>query len=253
MFSHTIFGGEKDNWLVAFYGFGQSANVFSALYEKVKSTHSILVVDNPMQDYESDIYPEDLKNYLYDLLDKLNVDSFDSVSFSMGGRLNLYLPAFFPNRLKKIIVVAPDGIKFNFWNRVAISTPWGRRVFKYFVFNGSAYMNSLLFFHKIGVVNKSLYAFSKWNMRDLQRRKNVYNAWMNMRYLRPNLKEINAIIEENKVKLISVFGEKDPVIPLSIQERCKNIFPKGKHLILNTDHNILKEELFSIIAEEVQP
>lgn len=252
VFSHSIFGGQKKQWLVAFYGYGQSEAVYEKLYEKIEKTHNLLVIHNPMQDYHTDLQADDLKKYLEALFQELDVKTFHSVSYSMGSRLNLYLPQFFGKSLSKIIIIAPDGITFNFWNRVAISTPWGRRIFKYFVENGTVYMKALLFFYKIGVVNKSMYAFSKWNMRDDIRRKNVYNAWMNMRFLRPDLKKINRHIEANGIKLISYFGKKDLVIPLSVQKRCVRFFPNQKHVLIESDHNILNEKLFTIIAKEIQ-
>ncbi len=251
MFSHTILGGKKDNWLVAFYGYGQSYKAYEKLYVELKDSHNIIIIDNPMQDVEAEIHPDNLKKYIADLFVQYNIEIFDSVSYSMGSRFNLCLPLLFPNQLKNIFIIAPDGIKFNFWNRVAISTPWGRRIFKFFVENGSVYMSTLLFFHKIGVVNKSHYAFSKWHMRDDRSRKRVYNAWMNMRFIRPDLNEVNNQIERNSIQLRSYFGKQDPVIPLSIQKRCVRFFPNQKHYLLDMDHNILNEELFALLAKEL--
>lgn len=252
MFSHIVLGGEKEHWLVAFYGYGQSSAIYSGLYNKIRETHNMLIIDNPMWDYSQDIYPKDLQQYIAGQLRHYKIESFSSVSYSMGSRLNLYLPLFFPKRLRKIIIIAPDGITYNFWNRVAISTPWGRRIFKYFAENGKAYMNALLFFHRIGVVNKSMYAFSKWNMRDEDRRKSVYNAWMNMRFLRPDLNEVNEQVGQNQTELISFFGKRDPVIPLKVHERCKKMLSNGKHELIDADHNILSDKLFQRIKKELE-
>jgi len=251
VFSHKIFGGEKDKWLLAFYGYGQSALVYEKLYEKVQRKYNLLVIDNPMHDYSTDLHPNDLKIYLNDLFKKHAIQDFHSMSYSMGSRMNLYLPYFFSEQLKKMFIIAPDGIQYNFWNRVAISTPWGQRIFKFFVENGSAYRKALLFFHKMGVVNKSLYAFSKWHMRDDNSRKRVYNAWMNMRFFRPDLQAVNERIENNNIQLTSYFGKQDPVIPLAIQKKCVRFFPKQKHCILDSDHNLLQNALFVLIAKEL--
>lgn len=251
MFSHTIFGGQKDKWLVAFYGYGQSASVYKKLYALIQDSYNVLIVDNPMHDYEFDIYPEDFANYLNETLAQLGVEEFIGLSYSMGSRLNLYLPEFFPSRLKKIILIAPDGIATNFWNRAAVGTPWGRKLFYIFTKPGNLYLNTLLFFHKIGIVNKSLYAFSKWNMRDEQRRKNVYNAWMNMRLMRPDLHKVNAQIEKHNIPMLSFFGNHDPVITTSIQQKCAESFPSGKHIIVNSDHNILTPIFFNQLAQEI--
>jgi pimeloyl-ACP methyl ester carboxylesterase len=250
VFTDTVFGGEKPQWLMGFYGYGQSAGTFENLYEQIKETHNLMVVDNPMGKPSEIIKPEDLKLYLSKRFSELEIKTFDSISYSMGSRMNLYLPIFFSNRLNKIILLAPDGISYNFWNRAAIKNLWGRALFRYFVRHKSAYMKTLHFLYKIGVVNKSMYAFSKWNMRDARQRALVYNAWMNLRFFRPKLNTVKAAIENNHIELVSFFGKNDPVIPLSIQKKCANTFPNGNHHIIDTDHNLMTQEMFTLLAKE---
>jgi len=250
VFTDTVLGGEKPQWLISFYGYGQSVNSFTELYEQLKETHNLLVIDNPMGAPEVDIHPKDLKSYVANRLYELSIKTFDSISYSMGSRMNLYLPIFFPHQLQKIILLAPDGISYNFWNRAAIKNPWGRALFRYFVHHESAYMNTLHFLYKIGIVNKSMYAFSKWNMRDKNQREFVYNAWMNLRFFRPQLKKVNEALEKNNIELLTYFGKNDPVIPLAIQKKCVRFLPKGRHHILDTDHNLMTKEMFTLLAKE---
>lgn len=251
MFTHKLYGGKKSQWLIAFYGYGQSASVYEALFKQIQSTYNLLVIDNPMQDYQQDIHPTDFRDALQQLLVQYDISTFNTISYSMGSRLNLYIPIFFPEKVNKMMLVAPDGIVTNFWNRAAVNTPWGQRLFYFFVQHGDAYVKTLTFFHRLGIVNKSLYAFSKWHMRDITRRRNVYNAWMNMRLLRPDLLRVQQVIDGHHITLITFFGRQDPVISPVIQRKCAMAFPAASHRWLEGDHNLLNMELFSIIAKEL--
>ena len=252
MFSNTVYGGKESQWLIAFYGFGQSAGIFKPLYELIQETHNLLVVNLPEEDYTMDIYPKDLKEYLTPVLHKEGIHSFQTVSFSMGSRFNLFMPEYFPRNVSKMILVAPDGIKINVWNRIAAHTSLGQRLFRFFVKSKNAYLNLLSLLYRTRILSKSLYTFSKWNMRDKTQRTKVYNAWMNMRYIQPNLKEVNELIQDNGIELITYFGMKDAVIPLHIYKKCKRVFPKGRHNLIDADHNIMNKEFFTILAHEIK-
>ena len=75
-------------WTVHFH-------VYQSLYENIKETHNLVVIDNPMQDYCDDIRPQDFANYVEELLKTNKVSSFQSVSFSMGSPIKFILTYFF--------------------------------------------------------------------------------------------------------------------------------------------------------------
>lgn len=250
MFSYKIFGGEKQQWLIAFYGYGQSPSVYQKLYEIVKDTHNILVIDNPKQEYKEDIKPKDFKQFMDAILEQEGIKTFTSLSYSMGSRLNLYLPIYYPTQIKKIILIAPDGIRINFWNRIAVHTWFGHALFKLFVEKEGLYVGILGLLYKIRILNKSLYAFSKWNMRNLKQRKTVYNAWMNMRFFEPDLKNVRQSLLKNKIPLLSYFGKDDAVIPLKNYKKCRQAFPEGVHQLVDGEHDFMNKDFFTFIMKE---
>lgn len=252
MFTHTLFGGQQKKWIIAFYGFGQSASVFNSLYENVKDEYNIIVIDNPMNDFQKEIFPKDLENYISGLLDEFKIKSFQSVSYSLGSRMNLYLPVLFSKQLEKMILIAPDGIEVQFWNRVAVNTSIGHSIFSFFVKKEGVYLAVLKFLYTIRLLNESLYAFSKWKMRDKNQRTKVYNAWRNMRKFIPDNKKGNIACEQNDIKVVSFFGDKDAVISKRYYNKCKSFFPKGEHHLIDSDHSILTKEFFTLLTKEIR-
>lgn len=250
MFSYTLLGGEKKKWLIAFYGYGQSVKAYEPLYDLIYNEYNLLVIDYPKGDYKTDIYPTDLASYCTKLFIQFDIQEMDVISYSMGSRLGLYIPYFFPEKVKQLILIAPDGIEIAFWNKVGVHTSIGQWLFNFFVNSKNAYQNLLNILYNLGIMNKSLYAFSKWNMRDVKQRTYVYNAWMNLRKMEPNLKLVNKKCEEYGIRLISYFGSLDPVIPKQIFKQCKKAFPKGEHHILTMDHQILNKEFFTLLAKK---
>lgn len=251
MFSHQLFANENiHEWVIAFYGYGQSAQVYEPLYERIKEKKNLLVIDLPSFDYEDDIYPEDLKEYISALLDQNNIKKFQSVSFSIGGRLNLFMPLFFSDQLSKLIVVAPD-IGVNFWNKLATHTIVGSALFRFFVQRENVYLSLINFLHKMGLLHKAVYTFTKWSMRDKVQRTKVYNTWMNMRRLVPKLTIVQQCIENHKMDMVTYFGKQDKLITKQIYTTCKKEFPNAKHNLLDIDHNLMKPDFFTLLAQEL--
>ncbi len=251
MSSHQVFSTDHNNdWVIAFYGYGQSANVYAPLYEQVKHKLNIIVIDLPTKKAESEITIEAFKQFVVSLLEQYNVSTFQSLSYSMSGRLNLYLPQLLSNRLTKIILVAPD-IGMNFWNKIAVRTRLGHSLFSYFVQKENMYLNVISFLHKAGILNKTLYAFSKWNMRDRVQRDKVYNTWINTKYFVPNLTDVNRAIEQHQISLVSYFGKKDVLVPFGVYKKFVKVFPNSQHHLNDQDHNMLKPDFFTLLAQEL--
>jgi poly(3-hydroxyalkanoate) synthetase len=96
-----------------------------------------------------------------------------------------------------------------------------------------------------------MYAFSKWHMRDIENRNRVYNIWMNMKLLSPDLKRINQNMRQNNFKMTAYFGEQDHVIRKESIKKLRRTIPTAKVVIINKGHNLLDEHLFVDIAQHL--
>ena len=64
-------------------------------------------------------------------LEKENIEDFHVMGFSLGARLALTSFEMFPSKVKKLYLLAPDGIQDSIWFRIATGFWWGKKLFQF--------------------------------------------------------------------------------------------------------------------------
>ena len=247
--SYSILSQNAEKWIIAFYGYGQQAEVFAPLAEKLKGKYNLLVIDLPLDLQEAAIEKKAFIAFLDELTTLHQINKISGLSYSMGSRFNLVMAEYRPDLIDKLILVAPDGIRMRLWNRFSTSTILGNRIFRHLVVSKNAYANCIRFLYRLKLMPKSMYAFSKWHMRDPECRNKVYNAWMNMKKMIPDLGTIRKNQASYSFDIIAFFGVSDSIINHACRKKLARHIPSAKIVTLNKGHNLLDEELFDTIAE----
>jgi pimeloyl-ACP methyl ester carboxylesterase len=82
------------------------------------------------------------------------------------------------------------------------------------------------------------------------KRQMVWDVWMCFRDIRPSVKNVKRIANENRIRMHLFFGRYDRIIPPAIGEKfMKDI--SGNHTlhIVEAGHNLVKEKLNPSILE----
>ncbi|MBK8146512.1 MAG: alpha/beta hydrolase [Bacteroidetes bacterium] len=186
----------SDHWILAFYGFGQEAQVYSKMIERTNERFGFVVVDLPYQEFEKAETKTDFLTTLTHIINENKIKKLSGISYSMGSRYNLILAELIPNLLDKLILIAPDGIHINFWNQLATSSLLGKPLFKYLMHHPEQYTQLLNILYWLHFLPRNIFLFSKMHTRDVMHSKKVYNTWMNMKNMIPNLQKIKAAQEK---------------------------------------------------------
>lgn len=248
--SYSILCQHTEEWIIAFYGYGQNASVFNPLKQIAGNRYSILVIDLPAQNGGHDETEIEFVRFMEQLLARLNINKFTGFSYSMGSRYNLLLAEYLPQRLHQLILVAPDGIRRPLWIPFATNTRIGQALFSFFVKHESAYQHLILLCYKLQFIPKQVYAFTKWHMRDRASRTKVYSAWMNMRHIVPNLDRVSAMQQLHQYKITAFFGKYDRVIGSSVFQTLQKKVPGASVVLLDEGHDLLKESFFKRLNQD---
>ena len=247
-FTYKLLHRSTNNWIIAFYGFGQQASVFQPLADKLYDSHSFIVVDLPLQSPDGSISKKSFGEFMQTLVDKYQIKAITTIAYSMGCRFALCLPEFVPLQLEEMILIAPDGIHIRFWNRWATNTRIGHSLFRFFVKSSFAYPTLLTTLRLFRLIPKPLYLFSKWHMRDKASREQVYNAWMNMRDMLPNWDIASDTVKKYFIAISAYFGVHDKVIKQTYARKLYYKFTKVDIVLVDKRHNILDEDVMNDIA-----
>jgi len=239
-----------NNWILAFYGFGQHHKVYEKLKDSLQTNFNFLVIDIPIEPDEK-LNRKTFSVFLEKIITIYSIKEIIGISYSMGSRLNLVMCELIPFKIKKIIVIAPDGIQINIWNKIAVHTRLGKIIFKQLMHHPTALVYILHGLNKLKLISHTLYIFCKWQIRDEVNRKKIYSTWKNMKHFLPNLTLINKQIENNNIELTAYFGKQDVVINNKIEKKLRTTFLNATTIVVESNHDLLNENIFTLIKNKL--
>lgn len=236
------------------HGYGEKAQTFLFLEKMAGNSHRFIAIDLPF--HGSTIWNEGLNfsiGDLYHIIELISLkedlkissakNQFTLMGFSLGGRVALSLYEFMPKKFNKLILLAPDGMRVNFWYWFATQTFLGNRLFAFTMKKPKWYFLLLKLFNQLGLVNNSIYKFVQAFIHDDKVRHELYTRWTTFRKLNPNLSLIKKNIVENKTVVKFIYGKHDRIINYKRAEKfMTGMEEHGVLKILQTGHQVLNEK-----------
>lgn len=252
----TYYGfGSGPKQVICFHGYGEDASTFEFLEKHVDNQFTFYCIDLPFHGKTEwndgrTFTTTDLINIVENILHQNNhklqtTNNKPAVlGFSLGGRIALSLYQAMPQAVEKIILLAPDGLKVNFWYWLSTQTWLGNKFFSFTMKHPRWFFWFLKVLRRMKLINASIFKFCNHYVDDAQARHLLYTRWTTLRKLKPNLNHIKKSIHENKTAVRLLYGKHDRIILSSvgekfkkgIQEECSiTIIPSGHH-IMNEKH-----------------
>ncbi len=251
---HYIKIGEGDRLVVCFHGYGETADKFNFLGRLLKDEVRIIAIDLPIhgetQWNESECKPEDLVEIIYKLVEEESPTSEISLlGFSMGARIALSILEKLRLRIGRIVLLAPDGLKLNFWYWLSTQTWLGNKIFRRVMKNPSPFFFILKIANRAGLINQSIFKFVSYYIHDDEVRKELYDRWTGLKKFRPDLQKIPELINENRIPVRLLYGKFDRIILKTPGLRFIAALQKDAKIIeLDCGHQILHERNGDSIA-----
>lgn len=245
--------GTGPNPVICFHGYGEEGSGFSFL-PRYTPAFSFYAIDLPFHGKTD--WKEGLLFTHQDLLDIINLvtgsedQKLNVLGFSLGGRIALSLYQSIPARIDKLILLAPDGLKINFWYWLAARTAIGNRFFAFTMKHPGWFFGFLKLLDKFRLVNKSIFKFVNYYVGDPEVRHALYTRWTSLRKLKPNLEKIKSEISAHQTPTRLVYGKHDRIILSSVGEKFKKgIEPWCSLTVIEAGHQILHEKHAAEIAK----
>jgi len=254
----TYGNGQKK--MIIFHGFDNEATEFEPLSNELPD-YTLISVNlffhgsskASMKSVETGIDVEQFKDIHKMLMDKFPAEKYDVMGFSLGGRVALTLYQFMSERIDRLILLAPDGLKPTTMYRFVTRNYFGKKLFERVIKDPHrliAFGNGL---KKIKLLDEKKIRFLKYSLENQLRRDKVYNGWMIYRYIIPDLSEVKKIIIANNTKVDLFFGKHDVLMPPSLGQKFKSGLGKNCTVhVLPTGHQLISEKNLAAIAELIK-
>lgn len=253
---HYLITGNGNQPLLFFHGFGQDHSVYLSLIRSLSEDYRLYIFDlyfhgqsiwgKGEQPLEKDEWKETMEVFLRDN----GIAEFSLVGFSLGGKFALTTLEFFAGRVRKIFLIAPDGIKTSFWYSMATYPVVLRRFFKGMISNYKRFETLARILASLKLVDKGLIRFADHQMDTEAKRKRVYYSWVVFRHLQFSLKKIADLINECGIETVIIVGRYDKVIAPENMRPFLSSLKNKRFEVLETGHNGLIQQSLPFLRKE---
>ena len=234
--------GHGSTPLLLFHGFGQTYAVFDGWARSLESKYTLYSFD--LYFHGQSLWPgrqplekSDWRLIIWEFLQNEKIDSFELAGFSLGGKFALATLEAFPEKVKKLILLAPDGIKTTFGYSLATYPIAIRKWFKSMILHPGRFYSLVRALNKVGLMNKGMLRFAESQMDTEEKRRRVYYSWVYFRHLKFNVSEIAALLNHHRIPLLLIVGKYDKVIPAKNMNRLVRQLDQKQFEIIEAGHN----------------
>jgi pimeloyl-ACP methyl ester carboxylesterase len=247
---HYAWFGSGAKILVCLHGYGESQQSFHFLENHLPPDYSAMLIDFPFHGQTK--WNEGLSFTTEDLLAiiaairTIHAGGFGRLTllaFSMGGRLALQLLQQIPEQIEKVILLAPDGLKVNFWYWLSTQTYIGNRLFSYTMQHPQWFFFLLGVSNRLRLINQSVFKFIRFYLHDSTARQLLYDRWTCLQSIRPDLEQIKKMIRTHQVPVRLLYGQYDRIIRHERGEKFRAGIESFCTLqIIQAGHQLLQEK-----------
>jgi len=253
---HYVKAGNGKHPLLVFHGFGQDHTLYVPLLRSLSPRYTLFIIDlffhgkSEWNEGERPLEKPAWNNILNVLLKEEKIDRFSVFAYSLGGKFALATLEGFPERIKGLFLLAPDGIKTSFWYSMATYPESLRKFFKSMILHHDRFLWITDKLTRLKLVDKGLIRFADYQMNTEARRKRVYYSWVVFRHLTFDMKKIGRLINDNDIRLTMIVGKYDKVIrPENMRPLLRYV--KDYHLeVLESGHTGLIAESLHLLMED---
>lgn len=254
---HYAKTGNGDKHLLVFHGFGQDLSVFDYLTHSLGRHYTFYIFDlyfhgkSKWGNGESTLKKKEWKETISLFVTENNIARFQLAGFSLGGKFVLATLEAFPEKVDKIFLIAPDGIKTSFWYSMATFPIFLRKFFRSMIFNPERFLALAQFLNKTGLVDQGLIRFAEYQMNSEEKRSRVYYSWIVFRHLTFNVEHIAQLINARNIIVWLIVGKYDKVIKPANMSRLTQKLHNYKLEVLESGHTgLINQSLPFFVSEE---
>lgn len=251
-----IYGHGADA-ILCFHGFGRTASDFEVFLPLLKENQKMVCIH--LFAHGESVFPEnrivhdplthgEWKELLTAFIASQGIDRFHLLGYSMGARLVMFTMLLCAEKVKSVLVFAPDGLKINPLYRFASGTGPGRYMYNKIIEQPGPLFRVARVLNKIGLLSDKLHRFVHVHLDTIEKRRQVHDAWMIYRNFFPNQSKLAEVINRKDFPFHMIFGKYDEVIKVKLGKKLEKRLDSRSHLIVvEKGHRLMSTEVASFI------
>jgi pimeloyl-ACP methyl ester carboxylesterase len=237
--------GNGKEVLLLFHGFGQDNSAFTPLARLLSSRYTCYIFDlyfhgkSKWAHNEQPLEKKEWRSILQRFLHENQIDSFSLLGYSMGGKFVLATLEAYATKVNKVFLLAPDGVKTNFWYYLATYPVVLRKLFRTMIHHPDRFLSLSKTLNRIGIVDKSILRFAEHQMNTTEKRERVYYSWVVFRKLRFNIASLATLVNQHAIPVTIIVGKYDKVITPASMNKFVERLRQPRLIVIEAGHNFL--------------
>jgi len=253
---HCVKTGKGQKLMLAFHGFGQDAHFFKPFASALEQEYTTIAIDLPGHGKTKWTDPvfdtAALMAIVQGFKNDLNTDQLSLLGYSIGCRLCLSIITHQANWVEQAYLMAPDGLKRNFFYELATKNFFGKKIFKAICANPDTFIRFANRLSQMGLIAKSRLAFLEKNLADADRRRQVYEVWNLLSPLTPRKAVIQYHLKKYPVPLHLLMGAQDAVSPPASGQSFIRGMKNATLQVLPCGHHFNNEKIVAQVCRIIQ-
>lgn len=241
--------GRGPHVLLLFHGFGQDHTAFQA-WQPDPAAFSVYSFDlyyhGTSTRPDEPLTKTEWQAAVAHFLETEGLRHFSVAGFSLGGRFAIATAIAFPQHIRHLILVAPDGIFMNPWYRFATG-PVGNPLFRYLMHHPDRFFRWLRVFEWLRMASPMMIRFAQRELQDQSNCQRVYRTWTYFRPLQHRPATLCQMLTRHQISCTLVLGTKDRIIPPEKVLPHLQGTPSLQAHVLGARHHELLEEAAGLV------
>ncbi|TAF67508.1 MAG: alpha/beta hydrolase [Cytophagales bacterium] len=255
--SYQKYGEGAEIWL-CFHGFGQDHSFIMPLVHSLQKACTFYSFDmffhgqshwEEASEAISSVFWQQCLEVFF--LQESSINTFSVLGYSLGGKFALATLLAQPQRVKKMVLVASEGIEEHRVYKIATRNSWGRFFFKKFTHQAHSPIPWLLDgAQKMRLIPTKTHHFIQQQWQSPENRKKLYRTWQLTRGLFFQPIVVAELLCKYQIVTHFVIGNHDTVVPFARVRALYKLLPdalkiltfvdaKHHQIIRNMENNIL--------------
>jgi len=251
---HYLEGGVGEKLLFCFHGYGNNCSLFESFVPALQNEYRIIAIDLPFHHKthwrQSKMSPDELMQFIRHMMHQYGASSFDVLGYSIGGRLCLCLLQYYPQLVRRCILLASDGLVPNKAYELLTRTGAGIGLFKSFA-KHTVYLRFIKWIHAAGMLPEKKYRFVMNHVHDKRSRLLLYKRWVSLSDFIPNFQLIQSGAAQHAIAVEIFMGKYDTIIPLRNAHQFMKYVPQASLHVLSKGHRLIDNNTILKVAKMV--
>lgn len=252
---YTVFGNGTRP-LLAFHGYDRNMHDYEVLAPSLGERYTIYSFNLFYHGHSSTPGPraeidfDTLRGIFDAFFEQEGIQQFSLIGHSLGTKIVMALMEIYSEKIKRIFLLAPEGITVNPWYKVVSETGPGLAFFKKMVYQPAPVFTLARMLRKSGILNEKLYKFVTSNMETLEKREKVLNIWRVYRKIKPNIDKLQSIVNRRHLHFHLFYGMFDRIIkPPSGRGILEGWSDTAQLHIVEMGHNLVNDRFNAVLKE----